>query len=149
MPLPPDITFDALTMVKMHTASRRRQLEITLAKFNVSISVITLYQYLSAKAYLKRSVENELEVLKEIYTVVPLTDEILLKGARIEASLLRKGIVMDVEDILVAATSITQGTLLVTDDPRRYEPLRKFGLDTMPLESFLRELERIAKRELD
>ncbi len=149
MPLPQDITSDALTMVKMHTASRRRQLEITLAKFNVSISVITLYQYLSAKAYLKRSVENELEVLKEIYTVVPLTDEILLKGAMIEASLLREGIMMDVEDILVAATSITQGTLLVTDDPRRYEPLRKFGLDTMPLESFLRELERIAKRELD
>ncbi|WP_297477659.1 type II toxin-antitoxin system VapC family toxin [Thermococcus sp.] len=148
MPLPLDITFDSVTLLKMHTASRKRQLEITLAKFNVSISVMTLYHYLAVRAYLKRDVEGELKLLRDIYIIVPLSDEILTKAARIEAHLLRKGVILDSEDVLTAATAIHTGSLLVTDDPKRYEPIRKFGLDTMPLDAFLGELEKIVKREL-
>ncbi|ASJ05576.1 MULTISPECIES: type II toxin-antitoxin system VapC family toxin [Thermococcus] len=148
MPLPAEITFDSRTLLKMHTASRKRQLEITLAKFNVSLSVITLYRYLSVRAYLKKNVERELEVLKDIYTVVPLGDEILVKAAQIEAHLLQKGRMLDLEDVLTAATAICTGSLLVTDDPKRYEVLRQFGLDTMPLEKFLKELEVMVKMEL-
>jgi predicted nucleic acid-binding protein len=148
MPLPAEITFDSRTLLKMHTASRKRQLEITLAKFNVSLSVITLYRYLSVRAYLKKNVERELEILKDIYTVVPLGDEILVKAAQIEAHLLQKGRMLDLEDVLTAATAICTGSLLVTDDPKRYEVLRQFGLDTMPLEKFLKELEVMVKMEL-
>ncbi|QDA31481.1 type II toxin-antitoxin system VapC family toxin [Thermococcus indicus] len=148
MPLPDDITFDSITLLKMHTAKRKRQLEITLAKFNVSISIITAYRYLSARAYLRRNVEKELEVLRDIYTIVPLEDSIVARAARIEASLLGKGQMLDLEDVLTAATAIETGSLLVTDDPGRYEAMRQYGLDTMSLDRFLRELERIVKREL-
>ncbi|CAI1492592.1 Ribonuclease VapC4 [Thermococcus nautili] len=148
MPLPPDITFDSITLLKMHTAKRKRQLEITLAKFNVSLSIITVYRYLSAKAYLKRNVERELEVLKDIYNIVPLDDRIIAKGAQIEGQLLQRGLMLDLEDILTASTAIVTNSLLVTDNPKRYEPIRQFGLDTMPLEKFLGELERIVKKEL-
>ncbi|WP_297462377.1 type II toxin-antitoxin system VapC family toxin [Thermococcus sp.] len=148
MPLPPDITFDSRALLKMHTASRKRQLEITLAKFNVSISVITLYRYLSVRAYLKKNVENELEILRDIYQVVPLDDGILVKGAMIEASLLKKGLMLDLEDILTAATAIQTRSLLVTDEPGKYAPLRQFGLDTIHLDRFLKELEIMVKREL-
>ncbi|NJE10269.1 type II toxin-antitoxin system VapC family toxin [Thermococcus sp. MAR1] len=148
MPLPEDITFDSITLLRMHTAKRKRQLEITLAKFNVSLSIITVYRYLSAKAYLKRNVEGELEVLRDIYTVIPLNDEIIVKAAQIEAHLLQKRKMLDLEDVLTAATAIWSNSLLVTDDPKRYEVMRQFGLDTMPLEKFLRELEIIVEREL-
>ncbi|GAB6136506.1 VapC toxin family PIN domain ribonuclease [Thermococcus prieurii] len=148
MPLPPDITFDSITLLKMHTARRKRQLEITLAKFNVSLSIITVYRYLSAKAYLKRNVERELEILKDIYNVVPLDDRIIAKGAQIEGQLLQRGVMLDLEDVLTASTAIVTNSLLVTDNPKRYEPMRQFGLDTMPLEKFLGELERIVKKEL-
>ncbi|NJE54459.1 type II toxin-antitoxin system VapC family toxin [Thermococcus sp. 21S9] len=148
MPLPPDITFDSITLLKMHTARRKRQLEITLAKFNVSLSIITVYRYLSAKAYLKRNVERELEILKDIYNIVPLDDRIIAKGAQIEGQLLQRGVMLDLEDVLTASTAIVTNSLLVTDNPKRYEPMRQFGLDTMPLEKFLGELERIVKKEL-
>ncbi|NJE49558.1 type II toxin-antitoxin system VapC family toxin [Thermococcus sp. 9N3] len=148
MPLPPDITFDSITLLKMHTAKRKRQLEITLAKFNVSLSIITVYRYLSAKAYLKRNVERELEVLKDIYNIVPLDDRIIAKGAQIEGQLLQRGLMLDLEDVLTASTAICTNSLLITDNPKRYEPMRQFGLDTMPLEKFLGELERIVKKEL-
>ncbi|GAB6102304.1 type II toxin-antitoxin system VapC family toxin [Thermococcus atlanticus] len=148
MPLPEDITFDSITLLKMHTAKRKRQLEITLAKFNVSLSIITVYRYLSAKAYLKRNVEGELEVLRDIYTVIPLNDEIIVKASKIEASLLQKGKMLDLEDILTAATAIWSNSLLITENPKRYEAIRQFGLDTMPLEKFLRELEIMVEREL-
>lgn len=148
MPLPPDITMDSITLLKMHTAKRKRLLEITLAKFNVSLSVITVYRYLSAKAYLRRNVEKELEVLKDIYNIVPLDDKIIAKGAQIEGQLLQRGLMLDLEDILTASTAIVTNSLLVTDNPKRYEPLRQYGLDTMPLEKFLHELERMVKKEL-
>lgn len=148
MPLPPDITFDSITLLKMHTAKRKRQLEITLAKFNVSLSIITVYRYLSAKAYLRRNVERELDILKDLYTIIPLRDDVVTKGAQIEGQLLQRGIMLDLEDILTAATAIVTNSLLVTDSPKRYEPVRQFGLDTMPLEKFLGELERIVKKEL-
>ncbi len=148
MPLPLDITFDSRALLKMHTTSRKRQLEITLAKFNVSISVITLYRYLSVRAYLKKSVERELQVLKDIYTIVPLNDEIVAKGAMIEAHLLKKGKMLDLEDILTATTAIHTGSLLITDKPEKYEPIRQFGLDTMHLDKFLKELEIMVKMEL-
>jgi hypothetical protein len=55
---------------------------------------------------------------------------------------------LDLEDVLTASTAIVTNSLLVTDNPKRYEPMRQFGLDTMPLEKFLGELERIVKKEL-
>ncbi|ASJ09171.1 ribonuclease [Thermococcus siculi] len=149
MPLPLDITFDSKALLKMHTASRKRQLEITLARFNVSLSIVTVYRYLSVRAYLKKNVERELEILRDIYTIVPLEDAIVTKGAKIEAHLLKAGKMLDLEDILTAATAIYTGSLLVTDEPEKYEPIRKFGLDTMHLDRFLNELERMVEMELD
>ncbi|EEB74895.1 type II toxin-antitoxin system VapC family toxin [Thermococcus sp. AM4] len=148
MPLPQEITFDSIALLKMHTANRKRQLEITLAKFTVYVPVLSLYNYLAAKAYLKRNVERELGLLKEIYNVVPLSDEIIVRASKIEGYLLQRGLVVDPEDVLAASTAITTNSLLVTESPERYEHMRQFGLDVMPLEKFLREMERIVEREL-
>ncbi|AFK22150.1 type II toxin-antitoxin system VapC family toxin [Pyrococcus sp. ST04] len=148
MPLPPDITFDSSALLKMHSKSRKRLLEITLAKFTVNLSIITLYRYLTARAYLKKNIELEFEVLKDIYTVIPLNEEIIIKASQIEANLLRKGIMLDMEDVLTAATAIYTGSLLITDEPKRYEPIRRFGLDTMPLEKFTKEVELMIEKEL-
>ncbi|RLF92265.1 VapC toxin family PIN domain ribonuclease [Thermococci archaeon] len=148
MPLPPEITFDSAALLKMHSKSRKRLLEITLAKFNVNISIITIYRYLTARAYLKKNIELEFDILKDIYTIIPLTEDIIIKAAQIEANLLRKGIIMDIEDILTAATAIQTGSLLIADDAKRYDPIRRFGLDTMPLEKFIKEVELMVEKEL-
>ena len=147
--LPQDVTFDSLALLEMHRASRRRALEVTLARFNVSVSVISMYRYLSAKAYLKRNVERELEVLKDLYITLPLDDEVLSKAAMTEAKLLRKGIMMDLEEVLAGTSAIVHRTLLVTPDVERYKPLVEYGLDVMSLGKFLKEVERMVKEELE
>ncbi len=148
MAFPDSISFDALALVKMHTASRRRLLEVTLAKFNVSISIVAVYRYLVSKAYINRNVETEMKVLKEIYEIIPLSEDIIINAANIEAKLLKKGIRMDMDDLLTGVSAITTRTLLVTADPGRYRHLLEFGLDVVDLEKFLREVERIVEEEL-
>ncbi len=132
----------------MHRVSRRRALEVTLARFNVSVSVISIYRYLSAKAYLKRNVERELGILRDLYIVLPIDDELLSKAAMTEAKLLRKGIIMDIEEILAGMSAIMHRTLLVTPDVERYKPLVEYGLDVMALGRFLGEVERIVEKEV-
>ncbi|ASJ03389.1 ribonuclease [Thermococcus profundus] len=148
MTLPDSILFDATSMIKMHTASRRRLLEVTLAKFNVFVPVISIYKYLVSKAYINRKIENEFKVLKEIYSVLPLTDDIVIHGAKIEAKLLKKGLRLEVDDILTGTFAIKHRMLLVTADPERYKALTEFGLDLMDLDRFLKEVERMVEEEL-
>ncbi|CAB50448.1 type II toxin-antitoxin system VapC family toxin [Pyrococcus abyssi] len=148
MPLPPDITFDSVTLLKMHSEKNKRLLEITLAKFTVYLSMLTVQRYLTARAYLKRNVELEFEVLKDIYNIVPVSEEIILRASKIEANLIRKGVFLDLEDIITAVTAIETGSLLITDEPKKYEPIRRFGLDTMPLDKFLREVELMVEKEI-
>ncbi|WP_430515250.1 type II toxin-antitoxin system VapC family toxin [Pyrococcus woesei] len=148
MPLPPDITFDSPALIKMHSQSMKRILEITLAKFTVNLSIVTVYRYLTVRAYLKKNIELELDVLKDIYNIVPLNEEIAIKAAQIEADLMRKGMMPDIEDVLTAATAIYTKSLLITDDSKRYEPMRRFGLDTMPLDKFVKEVELMVEKEL-
>uniref|UniRef100_UPI00006835D2 hypothetical protein n=1 Tax=Pyrococcus furiosus TaxID=2261 RepID=UPI00006835D2 len=147
-PLPPDITFDSLALIKMHSQSMKKILEITLAKFTVNLSIVTVYRYLTVRAYLKKNIELELDVLKDIYNIVPLNEEIAIKAAQIEADLMRKGMMPDIEDVLTAATAIYTKSLLITDDSKRYEPMRRFGLDTMPLDKFVKEVELMVEKEL-
>ncbi|ALV62445.1 hypothetical protein ADU37_CDS07460 [Thermococcus sp. 2319x1] len=148
MTLPDSILFDATSLIKMHTASRRRLLEVTLAKFNVFVPIISIYKYLVSKAYINRKIENEFKVLKEIYTILPLTEEIVLHGAKIEAKLLKKGLRLEVDDVLTGAFAIKHRMLLVTADQDRYKPLTEFGLDMMELDYFLKEVERMVEEEL-
>lgn len=148
MTLPDSILFDATALIKMHTASRRRLLEVTLAKFNVFVPIISVYKYLVSKAYINRNVEDEFRILNEIYTILPLTEEIVLHGAKIEAKLLKKGLRLDVDDILTGTFAIKHRMLLVTADPDRYRALTEFGLDVMELDHFLREVERIVASSL-
>ncbi|MDK2869285.1 MAG: hypothetical protein PWP39_520 [Pyrococcus sp.] len=148
MPLPPDITFDSPALIKMHSQSMKRILEITVAKFTVNLSIVTVYRYLTARAYLKKNIEVELDVLKDIYNIVPLTRDIAIKAAQIEADLMRKGVIPDMEDVLTAATAIYTRSLLITDDLKRYEHMRRFGLDTMPLDKFVKEIKLMVEKEL-
>jgi len=148
MTFPDSVSFDALALIKMHTASRRRLLEVTLAKFNVSVSTIAIYRYLVSKAYINKNVETELKILNDIYDVIPLSEDIILNTAKIEAKLLKKGIRMDIDDILIGVSAITTKNLLITTDPERYKPLVEFGLDVVDLDKFLREVERIVEEEL-
>ncbi|WP_457751005.1 VapC toxin family PIN domain ribonuclease [Thermococcus sp.] len=148
MTFPDSVSLDALALIKMHTASRRRLLEVTLAKFNVSVSTIAIYRYLVSKAYINKNVETELKILNDIYDVIPLSEDIILNTAKIEAKLLKKGIRMDIDDILIGVSAITTKNLLITTDPERYKPLVEFGLDVVDLDKFLREVERIVEEEL-
>jgi tRNA(fMet)-specific endonuclease VapC len=52
--------------------------------------------------------------------VVPLTDEIIVRAADIYADLYRKGQLISDADILLAATALTHGTILVTENPAHF-----------------------------
>jgi predicted nucleic acid-binding protein len=148
MTLPDSISFDAFSLVRMHSAKRRRLLEVTLAKFDVSVPSIAVYRYLLSKAYVGKNVETEMEILKDIYNILPFDEKVMITASKLEAKLMKKGLKMELADIITGVTSILNRSLLVSADPSRYTPLTEFGLDVMDLEKFLREVERIIEEEL-
>lgn len=143
--MPKNVSFDALTLVQMHQKKNKRLLELSLAKLNVSVSLVSVYKYLVGRAYLKKDITKDWEVLKEIYHIIPVDDEILIKSAQIDARLLRKGISLDFEDIIIGVTSILNDSVLITPDCKKYDPLRPYGLDIIPFEKFIRELEMLVE----
>ncbi|ACS89388.1 predicted nucleic acid-binding protein, containing PIN domain [Thermococcus sibiricus MM 739] len=102
-----------------------------------------MYEYLLAKAFLGKSPEYEMGLLKEIYSIVPLEDEIIVKAALITNKLLKNRQKMPSSEILVGVTAILKDGLLITEHPEAYNPLRKYGLDVISTEKFIEELNEL------
>lgn len=144
MRIPKRIMFDSSALLRMHTKRNKSLLEFTLLKFEILISQISVYEYLLAKTFLGRNPEHEIAILKEIYHIVPLDDEILTKSATIMKNLLKSRKKMATTDVFVGVTAIVENCLLITDNPEHYKPLMKYGLDVISTEKFIEELNLLA-----
>jgi len=88
------------------------------------ISEITLYEFIRGRAdYIKAK-----ERLEEVFTVVPLSNEVLLKATEIYRELRKRGELMDERDLLIGATAITLNLPLLTGNRSHFEKLRRYGL---------------------
>ncbi|ASI98673.1 type II toxin-antitoxin system VapC family toxin [Thermococcus celer] len=139
------IMFDSSVLLKIHTKKNSPLLEMVLLKFEPLVSEITLYEYLSTKAALGKDPYKQLLILKEMYQILPLDEKIIVKASVITGKLLRKRVKLHTNDVLVGVTAIVHDALLVVDEPGRYKPLRKYGLDLIDFNSFAREMEHLAE----
>jgi len=89
------------------------------------ISIITLIEILrGVPAHKRREVKLALE---EIYTIIPLDNEVIQEYCKLYEALKRRGIKISDADLLIAASAKAKNLTLVTAD-KGFERLRGFGV---------------------
>jgi len=142
------VTFDPISTVKIIKKQNRDILEFILAEFEVYMTLPSLHAYLLAKKLGGADVGKELEEIRKILKIVPISEDVIKKAVEIDSALVREGTLMKFEELIIAASSIVTGTLLVVDDDvNKYKPLRKYGLEYTSLGSFLEKVNALAKDE--
>jgi predicted nucleic acid-binding protein len=146
--LPKRVVFDPPALIEINRRRNRDILEFVLAEFDVFVPFSSLHAYLLGKAYLGRDVEEDLSSFEEIYHTVYPDRELLVKLVTIEASLIKEGVFMSLEDLLTGVSTIVLDAFLVSTEPERFKPLKKYGLDCMGLEKFFEEVSELAREEI-
>jgi tRNA(fMet)-specific endonuclease VapC len=99
----------------------RRAGEYLASYKRFTFSIITRYEILrglKAKGATRQLSAFEDRCRKS--TVLPLTDEIVVRAAEIYADLHRQGQLISDADILIAATALTHNLILVTENPDHF-----------------------------
>lgn len=89
------------------------------------ISVITLYEFVRGR----KDFEKAKRLLEEAFTVIPLTNEVLLKATEIWRILRLRGSPIDDRDLLIAATAIAHRLKLCTKNRKHFEKIVEYGLE--------------------
>ncbi|MFA4661408.1 type II toxin-antitoxin system VapC family toxin [Pyrococcus kukulkanii] len=146
--LPQKIAFDPPSFIQITKKQNKELLEFILAEFEVYIPVPTLHAYLLAKAFKETELKKEIEELREVFHVIDINDDILEQLAELDAALIKEGIFMKFDDLLVGVSAIVTNSLLVVSmEPTKFYPLRKYGLDIIGFEKFLEEVSTLAREE--
>jgi len=77
--------------------------------------------YRTGKLRLKR-------ILEKYFTIIPITYDIIVEASKIEAELMKKGIMLEPRDTIIGATAIVHGTPLWTYNLEDFKRLEEFGL---------------------
>ena len=108
----------------------RSYLEVHL---QLTFSVITRYEVL--RGLLAKGAAKQLAAFDLLCTrsrVLPLTDPIIVQAASIYADLYRRGELISDADILIAATALTHGLAVVTNNEALFRRIR-----SLPVENWL------------
>jgi predicted nucleic acid-binding protein len=110
------------TTMLIETIDHRRHTDL-LDNEN-SISVVSIYEFIR---YKKRMLENKL-LLEDSFTVIAITNPVLLKAAEIFAKLKEKGLAVNENDIYIASTALANNLKLYTKD-RDFLTIKKYFQD--------------------
>jgi len=69
------------------------------------------------------------ELLCDVSRIVPLTDAIVMRAATIYADLHQRGTLIGDADILIAATGLEQGLVVITNNERHYQRIAGIQLE--------------------
>lgn len=105
-------------ILKKNEKVNRRLDEVFSREQQVTMSCITYYEIKRGLLYTKATRQlSEFEELCKKYKVILLEDlQIIEKAAKIHADLKRKGTPIQDADVLIAATAIVKGFILVSND---------------------------------
>ncbi|WP_297507579.1 type II toxin-antitoxin system VapC family toxin [Thermococcus sp.] len=147
--LPERISFDPVSFLKITRKQNKEILEFILAEFQVYIPLPSANSYLMTKALLKGDVEKEVKTLKEVFNVVEVSNQLMVKMAELGGAFVKEGIVPNFSDLMTAASAILTESLLVASDKKvkRYEMFSKYGLDVISYSKFLEEIESLVEEE--
>ena len=101
-----------------------------LEKFDkLSLSIITYYEILRGLKYLGNERKlREFEELMDKSEIITLDRDIIRKASKIYAELKREGKIIEDADILIAATCLVKGFVLITDNEKHFRRIK--GLET-------------------
>ncbi len=95
-----------------------------------ALSIVSRYEVLSGLMW--RRAERQMERFDrvcELSDVLPLTDDVAVRAAHIYAGLRSRGEPLDDADILIAATALVHGLVLMTNNERHFGRIPELRLD--------------------
>ncbi|MEM2614101.1 MAG: PIN domain-containing protein [Nitrososphaerota archaeon] len=140
------LLLDSTALASLHAESNKPILEFILIKHEAHISILSLYEYLSALGYFSEVDFNKLyRSIEKIYNIVGVDQQVILKAAELDSTLTKVGVFLNSVDLIVAATAIVRSMVLVTAKPELYRDLPKFGLKLLSVE----DLCEIIRQEIE
>jgi tRNA(fMet)-specific endonuclease VapC len=107
-----------------------RAQEYVREHIQLNISIITRFEILRGlKARDARSRLRNFENFCETHSVLELSDDIVVKASDVYADLSRRGELIGDMDTLIAATALTYGYTLITNNARHYSRVQGLQID--------------------
>ena len=96
-----------------------------------SISVVTVFElYVGALLSNNPSKRFEdVETLLSWFKIVDINKEIMLIAAKINVDLRKKGLMIGIQDVLIAASSISANTSLITNNTKHFQKIEGLKLE--------------------
>lgn len=95
------------------------------------ISVATVFElYVGALlSHDPKSRFEDVEKLLNWFYVIDINKEIMLLAAKIHVDLQRRGLALEIQDILIAATSMSMGMVLLTNNKKHFTRIQGLRLE--------------------
>lgn len=107
------------------------KLDTYLLEFGfINLSVVTYYEVLNGLYYKDAKKQmQKFEHFVALNHVLPLTEEIAEKSAKIHATLRKKGLVIGHNDILIAGTALVNNLTLISNNISDFSKVESLKLD--------------------
>jgi predicted nucleic acid-binding protein len=105
--------------------------KIQSRQVEASISVVTVFElYVGALLSNNPSKRFEdVETLLSWFKIVDINKEIMLIAAKINVDLRKKGLMIGIQDVLIAASSISANTSLITNNTKHFQKIEGLKLE--------------------
>ncbi len=124
-------------LFKGHILVKTRAAEYIREHKRLTISHITRYEIL--KGLKAKKAQKQIDAFNKFCihnTVLPITDDVIVKAADIYASLKEQGELISDSDILVAAIAITNNLVLITNNTEHFSRVKDLQLDNWKIQKF-------------
>lgn len=117
-------------LFKGNEAVKTKVSEYISEHLNLTISHITKYEILKGlKAKKAQKQINAFNIFCNANTIIPITDDVIIKASDIYAELREQGKVISDADIFVAAIAITNKFTLITNNISHFSRIKDLKLD--------------------
>jgi len=111
--------------------------EVDLIGERMGLSVISVEEYIRGIYYLYWKEENKLkrkvaQALNDLnaFEIIPMDQKIAIKTAEIEVKLIKKGEMLSLPDLIIAATALTHNLILVTRNIKHFNRIEELTIRT-------------------
>jgi tRNA(fMet)-specific endonuclease VapC len=117
-------------VMRQHPAALARARAYLVVHHRLTFSIITRYEILRG-LHAKNATAQlaAFDRLCSVSTILPLTDTIVIRAATIYADLHQRGALIGDADILIAATGLEHGLVVVTNNESHYQRIAGIQLE--------------------
>ena len=117
-------------LMKKHDLATAQAKAYLTAHHQLTFSIITRYEILRGlKAKQATTQLAKFDQLCRVSEILPLTDAIIVRAADVYADLKQRGALIHDADILIAATAITHGMTLATNNEAHFKRIQNLHIE--------------------